>query len=54
MRHQLAEDVDSIGEQVTDSIRGDTPAEIATGYQLDQSAHLYALAMLGEEGGTHA
>lgn len=54
MRHQLAEDVDSIGEQVTDSMRGDTPAEIATGYQLDQSAHLYALAMLRKEGGRHA
>lgn len=54
MRRQLAEDVDSIGQQVTDSMRGNCPAEIATGYQLDQSAHLYALAMLGEKGGHHA
>lgn len=54
MRRQLAEDVDSIGQQVTDSMRGNCPAEIATGYQLDQSAHLFALAMLGQEGGSHA
>lgn len=51
MRAQLAEDVDDIGGQVLDSLRGSMPEEIATGYQLDQSAHLYSLSILGEKGG---